>query len=309
MIIGQYRTVIKKSVYMDEEQKQQALKTVTRAASVAAFFAILVVFAVAIPLAIVGGKLNEDVVAVIEGISKVVAAFCIIQLSIKIPVWLNIYKKVSLFDCSGSKYDPNKKKNVDMLTNEEIYFNVAWNIWREVAECGVFLIPFFLDTNNLKAIPLSAVIGSLISLVLGIGVYIANNRLKTKTWLAVLMSGLTFYLSVGLFVGGCHEFEEVWGDTKNVWSIENEFWSDNNFPMVLLKPFGWSSSRSVLQITTFWCWTAFGLSLHYIKWRNSQVVRGLYPDEEVKKISESDEDEEYASREDVEVGADVPESS
>jgi high-affinity iron transporter len=146
VIIGQYRTVIHKSDQMDDERKKASLRAVTLSATLAAVVAIAVVIAVAIPLAIVSGELDERVVQIIEGISKVVAAICILQLSVKLPVWLGLYKKVSILP--WKKYDPakEKQKNVDNLTLKEIRFNVAWNIWREVAECGIFLIPFFLGT-------------------------------------------------------------------------------------------------------------------------------------------------------------------
>ena len=265
-----------KSEQMDEDFKKQALKNVTWSATVATFVAALVVIAVAVPLGIYSQELDEKVVEIIEGVSKIVAAICILQLSLKLPVWLGIYKKVSILP--WKKYDPTKTKNVDNLTIKEIRFNVAWNIWREVAECGVFLIPFFLGTG-VKAIPLSAVVGIAISVVLGIGIYIANNRLNNKTWLAVFMSGLTLFLSVGLFVGGCHEFEEALGETREVWAIQNNFWSQSQFPMVMLKPFGYSSSRTVLQMVAFWLWLALGLLLHYLKWRATKKVIAMYGNE------------------------------
>jgi high-affinity iron transporter len=153
--------------------------------------------------------------------------------------------------------------------------------YSEVAECGVFLLPFFLENSNLKAIPVSAVSGSAIALLLGFGIYFANHRMTNKFWLAFTMAGLTLFLAVGLFVGGCHEFEEVWGETRKVWTIENDFFSHKEFPFVLLKPFGWSSSRTVLQITTFWCSLAVGLTYHWLKYRATCKARELYPAKEL----------------------------
>jgi hypothetical protein len=43
---------------------------------------------------------------------------------------------------------------VATVTLGEIRFNVAWNILREVAECGVFLIPFLLE-GTAKAVSCS----------------------------------------------------------------------------------------------------------------------------------------------------------
>jgi high-affinity iron transporter len=235
IIIGNYRTCIIKNDAFDEDQKKQRLRAVTYATIFATILAIVVVLAVAIPLGILSQDLDERTVEIIEGVSKIVAAVCILQLSLKIPVWLGIYRKVSIIPfkknivkwCNGSLNEDEMKtdKTDEQLTLSEIRFNVAWNLWREVAECGIFLIPFFLGTGA-KAIPLSAVVGIAIALIIGIGLYVANQRMNNKASLAVTMSGVTLFLSVGLFVGGCHEFEEVLGETRDVWEAENEFWSD-----------------------------------------------------------------------------------
>jgi high-affinity iron transporter len=291
IIIGNYRTVINKNEKWDDERKAAALKEVTRSATFASFIAILVVIAVAVPLGILSKDLDDDVVKVVEGVSKVVATVCILQLSLKIPQWLGLYWKVSIVPCKN-KDKKHSEEDIDNLTTREIRFNVAWNIWREVAECGVFLIPFFLGTGA-EAIPLSALVGIVISMVLGFGIYIANHKMANKFWLAFFMSGLTLMLAVGLAVGGLHEFEEVWGMTKNVYTIENENMSHKEFPMVIFKVFGYSASRSVLQITTFWLTLALGLSLHYLKWTATKKAIANYTPED---------DEEPAVVKDVEEG-------
>mmetsp|Transcript_49803 Transcript_49803/g.120705 ORF Transcript_49803/g.120705 Transcript_49803/m.120705 type:complete len:395 (+) Transcript_49803:336-1520(+) len=275
IIIGQYRTAVIKHSHMDEDMKKDRLRAITWSASLAGLLAVVVVLAVAIPLGILSSELDEKVVEIIEGVSKVVAAIFILQLSVKMPEYLGLYRKVSLLP--WKKFNPEKERAREVdITIKEIRFNVAWNIWREVAECGVFLIPFFLGTGA-KAIPLSGLVGIAISLILGIGIYVANNSMKNKLWLAWVMAGLTLFLSVGLFVGGCHEFEEVWGETPKVYVIENPNMSHKTLPMAILKPFGYSSSRTVLQITCFWCWLALGCGLHFYKWRKSVNVNRLYP--------------------------------
>jgi high-affinity iron transporter len=275
IIIGNYRTVILKSDHMDEENKKQSLKAVTVATAFAAFVAILVILAVAIPLGILSNELDESVIQIIEGISKVVAAVCILQLSLKIPGWLGIYRKVSILPWKKPKpaLSSEQKEQELGLSLKEIRFNVAWNIWREVAECGVFLIPFFLGTGA-KAIPVSALVGIVIALIIGLGLYVANNRMQSKGFLSFFMSGLTLFLSVGLFVGGMHEFEENFpnGESKNIYEIQNEFWSNKKLPMAILKPFGYSYHRSLLQILCFWLWLLLGCTLHFLKYRATQLL-------------------------------------
>jgi high-affinity iron transporter len=118
------------------------------------------------------------------------------------------------------------------------------------------------------------------------------------------MALLLLFLSVGLFVGGCHEFEEVYGETDKVYNIgvkrslfeeegtshlsyserfltaadeeakpEYTFWSEKKLPMALLKPFGYSAGRTQLQIACFWSWLVFGIVLHAWKYVSSKKIR------------------------------------
>lgn len=271
IITGNYRTVIQKNDNYTDEEKRIRLKAVTKWALIASFVAILVVLAVAIPLGVLSQQLDDKIADIIEGVSKVVAAVCILQLSVKIPVWLGVYEKVSMLPCKKKSPSGSNDEKLDVSLGE-IRFNVAWNIWREIAECGVFLIPYFLGGNP-RSIPLSALLGIAIAIVLGGLIYFANHKLTNKVWLAAFMSLVTGFLSIGLFVGGCHEFEEVWGETPKVWKISDPAFSHKAFPMVILKPFGYSASRTVLQIACFWSWSFLLALCHGLKYRASKIYR------------------------------------
>jgi high-affinity Fe2+/Pb2+ permease len=143
---------------------------------------------------------------------------------------------------------------------------VAWNIWREVAECGVFLIPFFLSGgDSLLRIPLSAVIGSLVGLGFGMGIYYANMHMHNTRRLAIFAVLVLVFLSAGLFCGGCHKLEMEISSTRQVWVIHGGFWSVNRLPMTILKPFGYNDSRTVLEICCYWSWLLLAALLHYRK--------------------------------------------
>jgi len=267
LITAPHSTILQKSPEWnkDEDKLKAGLKCITNAALLATLVALLVVIAVAVPLAVLSRDLDEKTADIIEGVSKIVASICILQLSLKIPKWLGVYA--------------SKKMGADGvvvgLSMKSIRFNVAWNIWREVAECGVFLIPFFLGEGAI-AIPLSAVIGIILGLAIGLLLYWGNRKLNNKKWLAFFMAAVLGMLSVGLFTGGCHEFEEVWGETPYVWKIDggssDSFWSHKRLPMALLKPFGYSSKRTQLQIAAFWSWFALLIILHFWKWYSSKKI-------------------------------------
>jgi high-affinity iron transporter len=271
------------------------LKAINMAALFAAVLAIVVCAAVTIPLALLSKEFNDDIGIIIEGVSKVVASICVLQLSLKIPKFLGVY--------------PRKKGEDGQeigLSLKSIRFNVAWNLWREIAECGVFLLPFFLTGEGARAIPLSGLIGIAVGGVLGLIIYYANKLLKNTAWLAFFMAALLLFLSVGLFVGGCHEFEEVYGETTKIYNIgvrevvtegralvweqrfltsedvpaaestityERTIWSEKQLPFALLKPFGYSAGRTQLQIACFWSWLTLGCVLHAWKYVSAKKIR------------------------------------
>lgn len=137
------------------------------AALMASIVAIVVCACVAIPLAVLSKELDETTAIIVEGLSKLVDAICVLQLSLKIPKFLGVY---------ASK---NGEDGVTVgLSLKSIRFNVAWNVWREVSECGIFLVPFFLQGEGAKAIPLSGLIGIVVGFALGAIVYFANHKMK-----------------------------------------------------------------------------------------------------------------------------------
>jgi len=119
----------------------------------------------------------------------------------------------------------------------------------------------------LEAIPLSAVIGCAVGLLCGVGIYVANRRLKNKLHLCIFAVLLLVVLSAGLFTGGCYKIGNEIGDLKVVWTIEDEFWSVDRLPMTILKPFGYNDSRTVLEIACYWSWLALSALFHYRKYR------------------------------------------
>jgi len=307
VIIGEYRTLIFRG---DDSlapgiTKQAALREITKSALFATALALVVIACVAVPLLVFSRTLNPFVAEIIEGVSKIVASVCLLQLSLKVPKMLGVYgslkKKKKFSKCRtvclwpwqgknelslppdntpirdgedndnfpGENSEHEEEACSDQLTLLSIRFNVAWNIWREVAECGVFLIPIFLSGDHASAIPLSAVAGAFIGLALGLGIYYANNHVKERKALAVFVVLLLTVFSAGLFVGGVHGIESELGSTTQVWKIQGDFWNAEQLPMTLLTPFGYDDSRTVLEICCYWGWLSLAAALHYRKYKIS----------------------------------------
>jgi len=278
IIIGQYRTVIMRSPDFQEETKQKkALRAVTMAALAATALAVLIAGGTTIGLYFAGKQMSNATAEIIEGVSKIIAAICVLQLSAKVPKWLGLY------------FNPKSNDDgvIEGLDERSIKFNVAWNLWREVAECGIFLIPYMLGSSA-RSIPISAVVGTVIGFAGGWTTYYVSQRTKDAFWLAFFLANITAWLAIGLFTGGCHEFEEVLGMTPYIWKIDGTFWSHNHFPMVLLKPFGYSHKRTVLQFVTFWFWISITIGYHYYKYNKSEKQR--LERESLKTLNANDEE-------------------
>ncbi|KAG7347199.1 hypothetical protein IV203_006268 [Nitzschia inconspicua] len=296
IIIGEYRTVILRSNWDGSEISQrQALRAVTVSAIIAAFVAVVVCAAIAIPLAILSKDFNDETAMVIEGASKIVAAVCLLQLSLKMPKFFGLYYSKSQLKKIKNGETIDESSDTTTLTLRSIRFNVAWNIWREVAECGVFLIPFFLTGQGIIAIPLSAVVGSVVGGAICLFIYYANKHFKSRTGLTIFTVSIFVLLSTGLFSGGCHKFEMAYGFTTVVWTLDGNFWSVDRLPMTIFKPFGYSDTRTVLQIATFWGWMLMSLFLHYLKYKRCRKPAADVAADGMTKTTESSPDSTPAS--------------
>ncbi|KAG8463441.1 hypothetical protein KFE25_004952 [Diacronema lutheri] len=315
IIIGQFRTIIFKSS-LDGERQKRANKIVWASAAVAFMIAFVMILITGIALGAANKNFSMVAAEIIEGVSKVVAAFAILLLSLKVPKWLGLYDatpdveaeehaKQGAFIAAWvgciKMFDPN-----DPLEPSALKFNVGWNIWREMAEIGAFLFPYFLrDNQNPLLIPASAAVGIAVALVLGGFIYWANGRFSNKVPLAVFMATLTGWLATGLFTGGCHEFEEaVYFDcleksgvdcrmTPVVFEIgakgsSGRFWRHWELPMTIFKPFGYSKYPTALMIAAFWSFFVVACGTHYWQyWQNkkAKLAQGASADEPVKSVA------------------------
>jgi high-affinity iron transporter len=291
IIMGEYRMIVIRGDSLQPGiRKDDALREIYKSALFGAILALLVIAVIATILGILSNSFDSTASNIIEGISKIVAAICLLGLALKLPRWLGVLE--------SSKKKPENGEELEGLTIRSIRFNVAWNIWREVAECGVFLVPFFLSGDGLVAVPLSALIGSIIGLLCGLGIYWANKKFTNKLGLTVFAVLLLVSISAGLFSSGCHKLEIEMGTTMQVWEINGKFWNAERLPMTILKPFGYSDTRTVLQIASYWSWLALCAALFYRKVRISpKVDREKQPND-----TEDDLSDETGSQLDVESG-------
>jgi high-affinity iron transporter len=259
VIIGNYRRLVQTSAWSDE-RKALGIKTIWLASAGALAIAFIMILATAVALSQAGKDVDKNTTRIIEGVSKIVAGFTIATLCLKVPKWFEAYG-AGLVE---SKKMTEAKVTLDVLTLAELRFNVAWNIWREMAEIGVFLIPSFISTSGV-AIPLSALSGIAIAIVFGGGIYLVSRKISDKRYLAAFMAGVLGLLACGLFAYGCHEFEEVLGETEVAYRMPPGM-SHATLPLALIKPFGYSDHPTVLQLCAFYLFGAVIVVAQVLQW-------------------------------------------
>eukprot|EP00306_Pavlova_sp_CCMP459_P012624 CAMPEP_0185190188 /NCGR_PEP_ID=MMETSP1140-20130426/6496_1 /TAXON_ID=298111 /ORGANISM="Pavlova sp., Strain CCMP459" /LENGTH=337 /DNA_ID=CAMNT_0027756795 /DNA_START=79 /DNA_END=1095 /DNA_ORIENTATION=- len=267
IIIGNFRTLVKRADW-DEEKKQTAHKEIWRSSFVAFFVAFLAILGLGIGLSQAGQELSTYWVHIIEGISKIVAGVAIAILSVKVPAWLGIYR-----DLKEEQKALEEQSNFTM-TGSELRFNIVWNVWREMAETGAFLIPAFLNGNELL-IPLSGFVGVVIGVLLGLSIYFGNKYLKDRRALAIFMAVFLGALAAGLFTGGFQYIElELIGRTHVPFRLPNSM-AHWKLPFTLLKPFGYYSNPTVLMIGVYWVYAFLIVAGHgYFIYQNHKIVQG-----------------------------------
>ena len=94
IILGEYRTILQRGgtgVLEPGVTVEQANRVLWTSAWVATAAALLVIAAIAIPLSVLSRNFDDSTSKLIEGVSKMVAGICLLQLSLKLPKFLGVY--------------------------------------------------------------------------------------------------------------------------------------------------------------------------------------------------------------------------
>ncbi len=296
LIMSNYFGLIKRSD-RTPEQKARAKKLLGISTGASVGTAAVLITGLGIGLHYAGQELSDEVAEYVEGASKFLAAFCVGHMSVKIPKWLGLYKKRAeraeeaavdpvnqdvdepvvvaravaqeegkVQELVRSEEEASETSGVQALSSHEkkMFFDIFWNIFRETAEIGVFILPFALAGEGV-AIPLSALAGVGLAGVASLSLFLSERFCKCQNdCLPYTYVTLTALLASALFSGACHEFEEVLGETPEIFDIQDTGWSHKELPMALLAPLGYSSSPSILETTSFWAFSGALVGSHFL---------------------------------------------
>lgn len=237
--IAEFRVQLATSWNEDADKLKEGLSAISRYSCIAIVVAVLVNVGTAAAVALTTQHLDERMLAIITGLSRLLAAVYSFFISVKVPKWLGVYHTTK--SLHGSQVGRCLR---------ELKFNLVWNLWGHFTEVYFFLIMFY---NGVTAatIPLSAVIGIAIGFAISCGIYLGRTRFKEhKVKIAAVMSTILSILSSLATASGCIWIQTVWGRDMT----QNEI---------------------ILGVVAFVLWFLVQLGVHYLQWKISQRVQAL----------------------------------
>lgn len=189
-----------------------------------------------VALAETGNEIPESWIEMIEGVTKLMAAFVVGKVAIN-------YGKHVFHDI------PIVTKSVaGGLATIAVLGPVALNLMRETGEGALSSLSLIIQ-KQYGAIAFNAIPPALIG-----GMYL-QDRYSCKgvncgsTGYKYLLLAIFTTLGAGLCSSGLHEIEEIAGETPKVYSLgDSKYLSHKRLPLALLAPFGYRKDPTVLTV-------------------------------------------------------------
>jgi high-affinity iron transporter len=126
---------------------------------------------------------------------------------------------------------------------------------REGLETVLFLLSAETETASGSQVVVGGVIGLVISIGIGFGVYRSGNRLNLRTFFNVT-AVLLLLFAAGLAGKTVHELRELlaWEDgwlVTPAWTVDSGMWSNGTFYDFMRGLFGWHKSPERLRVITY----------------------------------------------------------
>lgn len=163
-----------------------------------------------------------------EGMSKLIGAFFVMKMMLKIPKWFGISNFKPMAKEAELITEDSKDGAAVLEPPRVLAMSLFWNVLREFAEAGCFtaLDAFFSEK-------VMATLGESVGVGIGAAVFFAMVLLyggffMNVKYFAIVASVIIQMLAVGLFTGAAHAFEEVHEmrgageETPDVWRADDD---------------------------------------------------------------------------------------
>eukprot|EP00567_Pseudictyota_dubia_P009250 CAMPEP_0197436776 /NCGR_PEP_ID=MMETSP1175-20131217/4177_1 /TAXON_ID=1003142 /ORGANISM="Triceratium dubium, Strain CCMP147" /LENGTH=740 /DNA_ID=CAMNT_0042966157 /DNA_START=385 /DNA_END=2607 /DNA_ORIENTATION=- len=240
MEIGEYHRAMRKSpLWASKEAQDLGRDTIRMTAHIANLVGVVIIVGTACAVALNTKNLEKRMVSIVIGLSRLVGAVFIFFLSCMFPEWLEVYQI---------------RRRRDVLPVDRslrsLRFNVMLGVLGQYFRVIIFLMPFYCGANAV-VIPVSAIVGIFIGIIVDCCVYWGHQHIGTrKNW--VILFVMVFIAIVGsglLFASGALYINDVWGnlETQNTNTVGVGSLIAWIFAALLLHFFMWHVSRKEVR--------------------------------------------------------------
>ena len=214
--IGEYRHAIGESTaWTKSEEKQiEAKKAIWRAAfeAIGIFMVLIIAFGIAIPL--LTNPLDERMLYIINGFSRLTAAVVLGLLSIRIALWVGIYYPY--------RWTAEIQRNLG-TTEIELKHSVRWSVSKNFLRAFFFLITLFQEGADPITIPVSIITGILIGFLIDFFIYKCRRfeSERTRRCSSIFFVSVFLICSILALADGVFFIAAVWDDQDDV---ANSWW-------------------------------------------------------------------------------------
>lgn len=203
--IASYRQELK--LFHRGEQLQEALQVLRWHSLIAIIISLVVISASAAGVGLATRGLNDNMIFILAGLSRVVFSVILFILSIEIPQWLGVYDYVKLLQ----KYSTTKTPNPDTFSLRELKVSIQWDIYGHVLKIYGVLLIFFCGSRSPSSFPVAISAGILSGLLVVYAVYEGRTKYKQHK------HKICYATMLILMISSCLVMATGWSYIQAVW--------------------------------------------------------------------------------------------
>jgi hypothetical protein len=215
--IGEYRHAVGESEAWNKsvEKQVEAKKAIWRASleAIGIFMVLIVAFAIAVPLLV--DPLDERMLYIVNGISRLTGSVILGLLSIRIALWVGIYYPY--------RWTEEIHKTLG-TTLVELKHRVRWSVSKNFLRSFFILLVMFQEGADPVTIPVSILVGIVCGFLIDYGIYKCRRfeSEKTRRCTSTFFVVLVVAFSILTFADGVFFISAVWDDTTE--DVSDTYW-------------------------------------------------------------------------------------
>lgn len=292
LFITSHIGAVLKNPVLSYEKKKYYLWGLIPAVVIGTLSGLIISIAVGFSIARAIGQLEaaEEAVEVGEAVSKTIAAFFVIDMTLKIPSWFGISKSSpEISDAVPEKLSQSAKvdelhttpmdleknvavgvaEKVDLGSRFSLSMSLFWNTLRESTEGGILTaFAALLSQKSMHSLGESIGVGIAAAVILGGGLALGGKYVSQQVF-GIMATIIGLLLSMGLVAGATRSFEEVYAENHDGAVTYSIYDAEDTQTGHILSAFGFAgiSDHCSVVVLILWIFTFAALSLILI-WKH-----------------------------------------